>query len=126
MVPGSNPGWAGPSPSCHLILVCVNYDQNGSLRINSKLHASLNNQIFHPIHPTECNVKLYIWYVKGKRIISLPDLGHTMLNFVNNDKSLPFLEIRHWIQWDEGSLNYDLCHIKWVTLFPSFSYSPLI
>ena len=31
-----------------------------------------------------------IWYVKGKRIISLPDLGHTMLNFVNNHKSLPY------------------------------------
>ena len=25
---GSNPGWTGPSSSCHLILVCVNYDLN--------------------------------------------------------------------------------------------------
>ena len=33
----------------HLILVCVNYDLNGSLHINSRLHARLNNQISHPI-----------------------------------------------------------------------------
>ena len=39
----------GPSSSCHLILVCVNYDLNGSLRINSRLHARLNNLISHPI-----------------------------------------------------------------------------
>ena len=40
---------AGPSSSCHLILMCVNYDLNGSLRLNSRLHARLNNQISHPI-----------------------------------------------------------------------------
>ena len=45
----STPGWAGPSSSCHLILVCVNYDLYGSLHINSRLHARLNNQISHPI-----------------------------------------------------------------------------
>ena len=49
MVLGSNRGWAGPLSSCLLILVCVNYDLNGSLRINSRLHARLNNQISHPI-----------------------------------------------------------------------------
>ena len=42
-------GW--PFMSYHLILVCVNYDLYGSLRINSRLHARLNNQISHPIHP---------------------------------------------------------------------------
>ena len=36
-------GW--PFISHHLILVCVNYDLNGSLRINSRLHARLNNQL---------------------------------------------------------------------------------
>ena len=40
-------GW--PFMSYHLILVCVNYDLNGSLRINIRLHARLNNQISHPI-----------------------------------------------------------------------------
>ena len=50
-VRGSNLGWAGPSSSCHVILVCVNYDLNSSLRINSRLHARLNNQISHPNHP---------------------------------------------------------------------------
>ena len=35
--------------SCHLILVCVNYDLYGSLHINSRLHARLNNQLSHPI-----------------------------------------------------------------------------
>ena len=40
--------------SYHLILVCVNYDLNGSLRINSRLHARLNNQLSHP---SICN-----WY----------------------------------------------------------------
>ena len=49
VVLGSNPGWTGPSSSCHLILVCVNYDLNGSLHINSRLHARLNNQLSHPI-----------------------------------------------------------------------------
>ena len=38
-----------PFMSYHLILVCVNNDLNGSLRINSRLHARLNNQISHPI-----------------------------------------------------------------------------
>ena len=49
-------------------------------------------QIFLPElgHPTISNVKLYIGYVKGNRIISLPDLGHAMLNFMNNGKSLPY------------------------------------
>ena len=37
------------SSSCHLILVCVNNDLYGSLHINSRLHARLNNQISHPI-----------------------------------------------------------------------------
>ena len=37
-------GW--PFMSYHLILVCVNYDlENGTLPINSRLHASLNNQL---------------------------------------------------------------------------------
>ena len=40
-------GW--PFISYHLILVCVNYDLNGSLRINSRLGTRLNNQLFHPI-----------------------------------------------------------------------------
>ena len=38
-------GW--PFISYHLILVCVHYDLNGSLRINSRLHARLDNQISH-------------------------------------------------------------------------------
>ena len=49
MVLGSNPGWAGPSSSCHHIFMCVNYDLNGSLPINSRLHVRLDNQISHPI-----------------------------------------------------------------------------
>ena len=49
MVLGSIPGWAGHSSSYHLILVCVNYDLNGSLPINSRFHVSLNNQLSHPI-----------------------------------------------------------------------------
>ena len=52
----SNPGWAGPSSSCHLILVCVNYNLNGSLRISSRLHARLNNQISHPITETHLDI----------------------------------------------------------------------
>ena len=43
-------GW--PFISYHLIFVCVNNDLNGSLRINSRLHARLNNQLSHPIHPS--------------------------------------------------------------------------
>ena len=40
-------GW--PFMSYHLILVCVNNYLNGSLRINSRLHARLNNHLSHPI-----------------------------------------------------------------------------
>ena len=47
-----NPRWTGSSSSYHLILVCVNYDLNGSLLINSRLHARLNNQLSHPIPDT--------------------------------------------------------------------------
>ena len=36
------------------ILVCVNYDLNGSLRINSRLHERLNNQLSHPIPFVGC------------------------------------------------------------------------
>ena len=57
LVLGSNPGWAGPSSSCHLILVCVNYDLYGSLHINSRLHARLNNQISHPIPSCRSRLK---------------------------------------------------------------------
>ena len=47
-------GW--PFISYHRILVCVNNDLNGSLRINSRLHARLNSQISHPypISPSIC------------------------------------------------------------------------
>ena len=56
------------------------------------LPSNLCCRIFLPElgHPSECHVKLYIEYVKGNSIISLPDLGHTRLNFVYNDKSLPY------------------------------------
>ena len=52
--------WAGPSSSYHLILVCANYDLNGSLRIDSRLHARLNNQISHPIPSWTEEVKLVL------------------------------------------------------------------
>ena len=55
-------GW--PFMSYHLILVCVNYDLNGSLRINSRLHARLHNQISHPI-PLQWNTDL--WLVRNRQ-----------------------------------------------------------
>ena len=53
-----------PFISYHLILVCVNYDLNGSLHINSRLHARLNNQISHPILQ---HLEYFCWITKWRK-----------------------------------------------------------
>ena len=67
VVLGSNPGWVGPSSSCLLILLCVNYDLYGSLHINSRLHARLNNQPSHPVPSSslECMLLIYTIIIRS-------------------------------------------------------------
>ena len=55
--------------SCHLILVCVNYDLYGSLHISSRVHARLNNQPFHPIYVSITASIRTIFYIKISRPI---------------------------------------------------------
>ena len=99
-------GW--PFMSCHLILVCVNYDLNGSLRINSRLHARLNNQISHPI--PSCTLS----QVSLHRPIKITELSSNFMVFSTQEHAIHI--------WLSMSFNYALSKIAIKRFLHVFSH----